>query len=136
RRAAKIACADSFVQETEKGYETHLSQGGVNLSGGQKQRLALARALVVNPRILILDDCTSALDADTEATVLNGLRRLSGQMTILLISQRISTVMKTDRILCMENGRIQGIGTHSELMHSCPSYQAIYDSQIGGMQNA
>lgn len=136
RRAAKIACADSFVQETEKGYETHLSQGGVNLSGGQKQRLALARALVGNPRILILDDCTSALDADTEATVLNGLRRLSGQMTILLISQRISTVMKTDRILCMENGRIQGIGTHSELMHSCPSYQAIYDSQIGGMQNA
>lgn len=136
RCAAKIACADSFVSEMENGYDTLLSQGGVNLSGGQKQRLALARALVRNPRILILDDCTSALDADTEAAVLNGLRTLSGGTTVLLISQRISTVMRTDRILCMENGTVQGFGTHGELIDTCAAYQAIYASQIGGGKDA
>lgn len=136
RRAAKIACADSFVSEMENGYNTLLSQGGVNLSGGQKQRLSLARALVRNPCILILDDCTSALDADTEAAVLNGLRELSGGTTVLLISQRISTVMRTDRILCMENGTVQGFGTHRELMDTCAAYQAIYASQIGGGKDA
>ena len=134
-RAAKIACADTFVTAMKDGYNTQLGQGGVNLSGGQKQRLSLARALIRNPRILILDDCTSALDASTEATVLNGLRKQAKDMTVLLISQRISTVMRADRILCMENGTVQGLGTHQELLAQCPAYQAIYASQIGGGTN-
>ncbi len=132
RQAAETACADSFIEASENGYDTLLGQSGVNLSGGQKQRLALARALVRNPRILILDDCTSALDAGTEAAVLNGLRRCIKNMTVLLISQRISTVMRADRILCLENGTVRGFGTHAELMAGCTTYQAIYSSQIGG----
>lgn len=134
-RAAKIACADTFVTAMKDGYNTQLGQGGVNLSGGQKQRLSLARALIRNPRILILDDCTSALDASTEATVLTGLRKQAKDMTVLLISQRISTVMRADRILCMENGTVQGLGTHQELLAQCSTYQAIYASQIGGGTN-
>lgn len=134
RRAAKTACADEFVMGFEHGYETGLGQGGVNLSGGQKQRLSIARALLRKPRILILDDCTSALDADTEAAVLRGLRESSSEMTVLLISQRISTVMRADRILCMEDGTVRGFGTHEELLSGCPAYRAIYESQIGGGQ--
>lgn len=136
RQAAKIACADSFISQTAEGYDTLLGQGGVNLSGGQKQRLCLARALVRNPRVLILDDCTSALDAETEAVVLSGLRRHLQGVTVLLISQRISTVRKADRILCLENGVVEGFGSHAQLMASCPTYQAIYHSQIGGQKNA
>lgn len=131
-RSAKTACAASFIEQSPKGYDSLLGQGGVNLSGGQKQRLALARALVRKPKLLILDDCTSALDAQTEADVLKGLRAMAGEMTVLLVSQRISTVMRTDRILCMDNGVVQGYGTHNELMASCKTYQEIYDSQIGG----
>lgn len=130
--AAQVACADTFIQQSEQGYDTQLGQGGVNLSGGQKQRLCLARALVRKPRILILDDCTSALDARTESEVLSGLRKLAGSMTVLLVSQRISTVMHTDRVLCLDNGRVAGFGTHDELMASCTIYQEIYHSQIGG----
>lgn len=135
KQAAEIACADSFIMQTENGYDTLLGQGGVNLSGGQKQRLALARALVRNPKVLILDDFTSALDAETEAAVLSGLRRHLQKVTVLLISQRISTVRRADRILCLENGTVQGIGSHEELMAKCPTYQAIYHSQIGGREN-
>lgn len=135
KQAAEIACADSFIMQTENGYDTLLGQGGVNLSGGQKQRLALARALVRNPKVLILDDFTSALDAETEAAVLSGLRRHLQKVTVLLISQRISTVRRADRILCLENGTVQGIGSHEELMATCPTYQAIYHSQIGGGEN-
>lgn len=130
--AARIACADSFIEASADGYNTMLGQGGVNLSGGQKQRLSLARALLRKPKILILDDCTSALDAATEANVLAGLATLKSSMTVLLISQRISTVMRADRILCLDNGSVQGFGSHSELMESCETYRAIYDSQIGG----
>lgn len=130
--AAKAACADSFILASEKGYDTMLGQGGVNLSGGQKQRLSLARALIRKPKILILDDCTSALDATTEAKVLNHLREHAKNLTVLLISQRISTVMKTDKILCIDHGSIQGFGSHKELLQSCSTYQAIYSSQIGG----
>ena len=85
-----------------------------------------------DPQVLILDDCTSALDADTEAAVLKGLRRRAAGMTVLLISQRIATVMRADRILCLENGNAMGYGTHDELMEACPTYRAIYASQIGG----
>ena len=130
--AVRISCADEFINKLPEGYETQLGQGGVNLSGGQKQRLSLARALVRHPRILILDDCTSALDAATETTVLNGLREEAADITVLLISQRISTVMKADRILCLEDGHMCGFGTHEELLLHCSAYQAIYTSQIGG----
>ena len=135
RKAAQIACADDFIQKTENGYDTWLGQGGVNLSGGQKQRLSLARALVCNPRILVLDDCTSALDAQTEANVLNGLKKYAGSLTILLISQRVSTVMQTNRILCLEDGAVKGFGTHAQLMQNCELYKTIYQSQIGGEQD-
>ena len=131
RQAAKAACADEFIEKLAHGYDTELGQAGVNLSGGQKQRLSIARALLRKPKILILDDCTSALDAYTEAKVLNNLRALSGKMTVLLISQRISTVRKADRILCLEDGRVAGFGSHGQLMDSCALYQQNYQSQIG-----
>ncbi len=134
-KAADLACASEFIKKAGQGYDTLLGQGGVNLSGGQKQRLSLARALIREPRILILDDCTSALDAATEAKVLSGLASMQKTMTVLLISQRISTVMRADYILCLDNGKIQGFGTHDELMDSCSTYQAIYESQIGGTKN-
>ena len=130
--AARIACADGFICSFPDGYDTRLGQNGVNLSGGQKQRLSLARALLKKPNILILDDCTSALDATTEAAVLSGLREHARDTTVLLISQRISTVMRADRVLCLEDGRVWGFGTHQELMETCDTYQAIYASQIGG----
>lgn len=131
RRAAEAACAEEFVSKLPEGYDTLLGQGGVNLSGGQKQRLSIARALLKKPRVLILDDCTSALDATTEARVLAGIRRESAGMTVLLVSQRIATVMKADHILCMEDGRVCGFGSHQDLMTDCEPYRAIYDSQIG-----
>ncbi len=130
-RAAEAACAEEFVSKLPEGYDTLLGQGGVNLSGGQKQRLSIARALLKKPRVLILDDCTSALDATTEARVLAGIRRESAGMTVLLVSQRIATVMKADHILCMEDGRVCGFGSHQDLMTDCEPYRAIYDSQIG-----
>lgn len=130
-QAARLTCADDFIRQTPRGYDTVLGQGGVNLSGGQKQRLALARALIRQPRVLILDDCTSALDAQTEAEVLGGLRRMD-HTTVFLISQRIATVRRADQILCLENGQVQGFGTHEELMARCSTYRAIYQSQIGG----
>ncbi len=136
KAAAQDACADEFISRLPQGYETELGQGGVNLSGGQKQRLSIARALLRNPRILILDDCTSALDATTEAAVLASLRRRAAGCTVLIISQRISTVMRADRILCLENGEVRGLGSHAELMQNCPTYQAIYASQIGGETSA
>lgn len=131
RAACETACADDFVSGFPEGYQTQLGQGGVNLSGGQKQRLSIARALLRKPDILILDDCTSALDASTESRVLHGLKEKAQGMTVLLISQRIATVMRADRILCLEDGRVKGYGTHQELMEGCAVYQAIYESQIG-----
>ncbi len=134
QQAVCAACADEFIDKLPDGYDTVLGQAGVNLSGGQKQRLSIARALLRKPRILILDDCTSALDAYTEAKVLKALRELSGKMTVLLISQRIATVRKADRILCMEDGRVAGYGSHEELIRSCRLYRQIYESQIGSIE--
>ena len=135
QKAVQIACADEFIGNTKDGYNTLLGQGGVNLSGGQKQRLSLARALIKEPNILILDDCTSALDATTESSVLKGLSEMETKATVLLISQRISTVMRADKILVLNNGEVQGFGTHTELLNNCGTYREIYESQIGGLDD-
>lgn len=132
REAAKAACADAFISALPQGYDTRLGQGGVNLSGGQKQRLCIARALLRRPAILILDDCTSALDATTEAAVLKGIRAHAKDATVLLVSQRVSSVMRADRILCLDDGRLRGWGSHAQLMETCDTYREIYRSQIGG----
>ncbi|BAQ30967.1 ABC transporter ATP-binding protein [Bifidobacterium scardovii] len=134
-RACRESCADEFVRELPGGYGAPIGQGGVNLSGGQKQRLSLARALIRTPRMLILDDCTSALDAITERRVLDHVAALRG-LTVLLISQRIATVRRCDRIAVMHGGRIAAVGTHAELMAACPQYQAIYASQVGVVRRA
>lgn len=130
-QAARTACAHSFIESLPDGYDTILGQGGVNLSGGQKQRLSIARALVRKPKILILDDCTSALDASTEARVMGNIRSFSQGTTVFLISQRISSVMRSDLILCLEDGMLCGQGKHEDLLRACSVYQEIYRSQIG-----
>lgn len=134
KEAIRISQCEGFIADLDQGIQTVLGQGGINLSGGQKQRLSLARALVKDPEILILDDSTSALDATTEAKVLQGISAYAKGMTTFLITQRISTVMKADYILCLENGKLVGKGTHEELMEKCSIYQEIYESQIGGEQ--
>ncbi|WP_435922555.1 ABC transporter ATP-binding protein [Paenibacillus sp. DYY-L-2] len=127
--AAKAAEAHEFIMRLPEGYDTDLNQRGVNLSGGQKQRIAIARALLVRPKILILDDSTSALDLGTESRIQNALKRLMKQSTNLIIAQRISSVVDADKILVLEHGRIVAEGTHEELLGSSPIYQDIYRSQ-------
>ncbi|MCL2487268.1 MAG: ABC transporter ATP-binding protein/permease [Oscillospiraceae bacterium] len=131
RRAAELACADEFITAMKDGYDTMLGQGGVNLSGGQKQRLSIARALIRKPDILILDDCTSALDSITEAKVRRNIADYVSGMTCLLITQRISTVMDCGAVLVLDNGRVAGYGAHGDLMRDCALYRDIYRSQIG-----
>jgi ATP-binding cassette, subfamily B, multidrug efflux pump len=130
-QAARMAQADEFISSFPEGYQTQLGQGGVNLSGGQKQRLSIARALVRQPDILILDDSTSAVDTATETRIKDALKSYERTMTCLLIAQRITSVIDADKIVVLDNGEIVGIGRHEELMHSCLSYQEIYRSQIG-----
>jgi ATP-binding cassette subfamily B protein len=129
--AAKAAQAHDFVVAFPDGYDTMLGQRGVNLSGGQKQRLAIARALLVRPKILILDDSTSAVDVETEARIQAELDRLMAGRTSLVIAQRISTVLNADKIIVLDRGRIVAEGTHTELMLSSPIYREIYRSQLG-----
>ncbi|MWC27944.1 ABC transporter transmembrane domain-containing protein [Paenibacillus sp. MMS18-CY102] len=131
KEAAAIAAAHDFIAATPHGYDTIVGQGGVNFSGGQKQRLSIARALVRQPEILILDDCTSALDVVTEAKIKAALKKRAGHVTCLLIAQRMSSVMDADRIIVMDEGRIAGIGKHEELLNNCRVYQEIYRSQWG-----
>ncbi len=127
--AAKIAQAHEFIMSLPEKYESVLGQNGVNVSGGQKQRLCIARSLLKNPLILILDDSTSALDIQTEANVRAALKSNSNPPTMLIIAQRISSIRSADRILLLENGEINGIGTHEELIHGNKIYQEIYHSQ-------
>jgi len=135
--AAKAAQAHEFIMGFEDGYETRVGQRGVNLSGGQKQRIAIARALLIQPRVLILDDSTSSVDIETEAKIETALEELMKDRTSFVIAQRVSTVLNADKIVVLERGQIAALGTHSELMESSPIYQEIYQSQLGngGAQN-
>lgn len=132
-RACHIACVDEFIGRLDNGYETELGQGGVNVSGGQKQRLCIARAILKAPRVLILDDSTSAVDTATEAKIKEGLAKELPGMTKIIVAQRITSVMDADQILILEDGKINGIGTHKTLLKENEIYQDIYYSgQQGG----
>lgn len=133
--AAESAQADKFVKNFTLGYQTELGQGGVNVSGGQKQRLCIARALLKNPKIIILDDSTSAVDTATEAQIRRAFREELAASTKIIIAQRISSVKDADMIVVMDDGKITGIGTHDYLMENNVEYQEIYSSQISGKEN-
>lgn len=130
--ACRLACADEFINRFPMGYDTYIEQGGANVSGGQKQRLCIARALLKNPKILILDDSTSAVDTATDAKIRNAFTEKIPGTTKLIIAQRISSVQDADRILVLDNGRMNGLGSHEELLASNAVYQEIYEGQNQG----
>lgn len=130
--ACKLAEAHDFVSSFPEGYDTHIEQGGTNVSGGQKQRLCIARALLKKPKILILDDSTSAVDTKTDAYIRAGFRSYIPETTKIIIAQRVSSVQDADLILVMENGGVAAMGTHTELLASCDIYREIYTQQVGG----
>ena len=130
--ACRLACADEFIQRFPDGYHTHIEQGGSNVSGGQKQRLCIARALLKKPKILILDDSTSAVDTATDGKIRRAFREEIPDTTKLIIAQRISSVQDADRIIVMEEGRIDGFGTHEELLAQNEIYREVYESQTQG----
>ena len=132
RQACILACADEFIQKMPAGYQTHIEQGGTNVSGGQKQRLCIARALLKKPKILILDDSTSAVDTATDSRIRRAFREEIPDTTKLIIAQRISSVQDADRIIVMENGRVNGFGTHEELLKTNEIYREVYESQTQG----
>lgn len=132
KNACDIACVNEFIDRLENGYDTELGQGGVNVSGGQKQRLCIARAILKAPKVLILDDSTSAVDTATEAKIQEGLARTLPDMTKIIIAQRISSIMHADQIILLEDGKINAIGTHEQLLEENQIYQDIYFSQQKG----
>ncbi len=129
--AARIAQAHDFITRLSDGYDTHVEERGANLSGGQKQRIAIARALLLEPPILIMDDSTSAVDVETETKIQGGMKELMGGSTSFVVAQRISTVLHADKIIVIDRGEIVAQGTHAELMQSSRVYQEIYESQLG-----
>jgi ATP-binding cassette subfamily B protein len=129
--AANAAQAHDFIMALSKGYDTHVEERGTNLSGGQKQRIAIARALLTRPKILILDDSTSSVDVETETRIQEALEVQMHRHTMLVVAQRISTVLKADKIVVLEKGRIAAEGTHVELMVASPIYREIFESQLG-----
>ena len=131
-KACQMACADEFIQKMPEGYNTWIEQGGSNVSGGQRQRLCIARALLKKPKILILDDSTSAVDTATDAKIRKAFREEIPGTTKLIIAQRISSVKDCDRIIVMEDGRVNGFGTHDELLAGNDIYREVYESQVGG----
>ncbi|UWO54541.1 ABC transporter ATP-binding protein/permease [Catenibacterium mitsuokai] len=130
--ACHLACADEFIEQFPDKYDTHIEQGGTNVSGGQKQRLCIARALLKKPKILILDDSTSAVDTKTDAIIRAGFKKFIPETTKIIIAQRASSVQDADQIIIMNNGSIEAIGTHDELLASNPIYQEVYYSQNKG----
>ncbi len=132
REACRLACADEFIERFPEGYMTHIEQGGSNVSGGQKQRLCIARALLKKPKILILDDSTSAVDTATDAKIRKAFREEIPDTTKLIIAQRISSVQDADRIIVMDEGGISGFGTHEELLAGNEIYREVYESQMKG----
>ena len=130
--ACKKACADEFIQSFPEGYNTHIEQGGTNVSGGQKQRLCIARALLKKPKILILDDSTSAVDTATDARIRAALKEAIPGTTKLIIAQRISSVQESDRIIVLNDGKLDGFGTHEELLKTNTIYRDVYDAQTNG----
>jgi ATP-binding cassette subfamily B protein len=136
-RAARAAQAHEFILQLPQGYDTHVEERGVNLSGGQKQRIAIARALIMQPKILLLDDSTSSVDVETETKIQDALEEVSGELhpqrqhTSFVVAQRISTVLKADKIIVLDKGQVAAQGTHAELIKTSPIYQEIYDSQLG-----
>ena len=130
--ACHIACVDEFIDRLSDGYDTEMGQGGVNVSGGQKQRICIARAILKKPKVLILDDSTSAVDTATEAKIREGLAKKLPDMTKIVIAQRISSVRHADQIIILDKGRINGIGTHESLLADNRIYQEIYESQKEG----
>lgn len=131
-RVCRLACADEFIQRFPDGYETHIEQGGSNVSGGQKQRLCIARALLKKPKILILDDSTSAVDTATDSKIRKAFREEIPDTTKLIIAQRISSVQDADHIIVMDEGTVNGFGTHEELMETNTIYREVYESQTKG----
>ena len=128
--ACKKACADEFIQTFPDGYDTYIEQGGTNVSGGQKQRLAIARAIAKKPEIFIFDDSFSALDFKTDAKLRKAINTELKESTLLIVAQRISTIMNADQIIVLDEGKIVGKGTHKELMNNCEVYQQIALSQL------
>ena len=131
--ACRMACADEFISRMPDGYDTRIEQGGTNVSGGQKQRLCIARAILRKPKVLILDDSTSAVDTATDAKIRAALKEALPGSTKLIIAQRISSVMDADMILVLDDGKISGIGTHEQLMASNQIYREVYQSQQEGV---
>ena len=131
-RACELACADEFIQKFPDKYDTHIEQGGTNVSGGQKQRLCIARALLKNPKILILDDSTSAVDTATDAKIRKAFAKEIPNTTKFIIAQRVSSVQHADRIIVMEDGQVNGFGTHEELLLNNEIYREVYESQTQG----
>ncbi len=131
KRMAKLACADEFIERMPDGYNTKIEQGGTNVSGGQRQRLCIARALLRKPKILILDDSTSAVDTATDAKIRKAFREEIPGTTKIIIAQRVTSVMDADRIIVMDDGAISGIGTHEELLNNNEIYKDVYESQTG-----
>ena len=131
QNAAKIACADEFIAKKQQGYHDPVAQGGTNLSGGQRQRLAIARAIMKKPEIYVFDDSFSALDMKTDRQLRQNIKEHIKDATIIMVAQRISTILDADRILVVDDGQIIGNGTHEELMKTCPLYQEIATSQLG-----
>ena len=131
-RACEAACADEFIEQMPNKYETWIERGGTNVSGGQKQRLCIARALLKKPKILILDDSTSAVDTATDAKIRQAFQTYIPGTTKIIIAQRVSSVEDADRIIVMDNGKINGVGTHEELIQNNEIYRDIYESQLQG----
>ena len=130
--ACKLACAHDFIESFPQGYDTHIEQGGTNVSGGQKQRLCIARALLKKPKILILDDSTSAVDTRTDALIRQAFREEIPGTTKLIIAQRVASVQDADMIIVLDNGMVTDVGSHQELLETSPIYREVYESQKKG----